>query len=263
MSLDFEDLTWERAEAEPGEQLILDVDGFEGPLDVLLTLARAQKVDLSKISVLQLAEQYVAFIEKARALRLELAADYLVMSAWLAYLKSRLLLPEAEDAEEPSAEELALRLQLRLQRLEAMRESGAALMSRNRLGREVFMRGAPEGLALEKHAVYQVSLYALLKTYADLQRRSAPPALEIQRRPVYAVEEAMQRLGELLGTTVSWTQLSAFLPADAAEPRMKRSALASLFAASLEMARTGRAELRQMENFGPLYLRRREERNDS
>jgi len=259
MTLDEDDLRWERGEAEEDEALILDVDGFEGPLDVLLTLARAQKVDLAKISVLQLAEQYVSFIEQARQLRLELAADYLVMAAWLAYLKSRLLLPESEDEEEPSAEELALRLQLRLQRLEAMRESGAALMSRNRLGRDVFMRGAPEGLALEKHAVYEVSLYELLKAYAGTQRRGAAPALHIQRRPVYAIEDAIARLGDLLGTTVSWTQLAEFLPGEAADPRLKRSALASLFAASLEMARTGRAELRQMETFGPLYLRRRED----
>jgi len=259
MSVDEEDLRWERAEENSEEALILDVEGFEGPLDVLLTLARAQKVDLTKISVLALAEQYLAFVERARRLRLDLAADYLVMAAWLAYLKSRLLLPETEDEEEPTAEELALRLQLRLQRLEAMREAGAALVSRNRLGRDVFARGAPEGLALDRHAVFDTSLYELLKAYAQLRRRRDSPALRIARRPIYAMEEAIRRLASLVGATLRWTKLSDFLPPELDGGALRRSALASHFAASLELARTGKAELRQMETFAPLYLRRHEE----
>lgn len=259
MSVGEEDLSWEAAEPRAEEALILDVEGFEGPLDVLLTLARAQKVDMTKISVLALAEQYLAFVERARQLRLDLAADYLVMAAWLAYLKSRLLLPEAVDEEEPTAEELALRLQLRLQRLEAMREAGAALISRNRLGRDVFARGAPEGLALDRHAVFDTSLYELLKAYAQLRRRRDAPALRIARRPVYAMEEAMRRLGSLMGATLRWTKLADFLPPELGSGALRRSALASHFAASLELVRTGKAELRQMETFAPLYLRRHEE----
>jgi len=259
MSVAEEDLRWERPPtAGEGDALILDVEGFEGPLDLLLTLARAQKVDLTKISILALAEQYLVFVAEARRRRLDLAADYLVMAAWLAYLKSRLLLPETEDEEEPSAEELALRLQLRLPRLEAMREAGAALVSRHRLGRDVFPRGAPEGLALDRHAVFDTSLYELLKAYAAIQRRSSAPELRIARRPIYAMEEAIRRLGDLVGTMLRWTQLREFLPADLADPALERSALASHFAASLELARRGRVELRQMEPFAPLYLRRRE-----
>jgi len=259
MTVEEEDLRWERGATADDDALILDVDGFEGPLDVLLTLARAQKVDMMKISVLALAEQYLAFVERVRRQRLDLAADYLVMAAWLAYLKSRLLLPDTEDEEEPSAEELALRLQLRLQRLEAMREAGAALTSRNRLGRDVFMRGAPEGLAVERRAVFDTSLYELLKAYAQIRRRHDAPALRIARRPIFAMEDAIRRLGDLIGGTLRWTRLADFLPAELAGGALRRSALASHFAASLELARTGQAELRQMESFAPLYLRRRED----
>ncbi|MFQ5347081.1 MAG: segregation and condensation protein A [Rhodothalassiaceae bacterium] len=244
--------------AGDGGALLLDIDGFEGPLDLLLELARAQKVDLLRISILALSEQYLAFIAEARRLRLELAADYLVMAAWLAYLKSRLLLPKDEDEEEPSAEELAQRLQIRLRRLAAMREAGAALMARDRLGRDVFPRGAPEGLALEKRAVYDLTLYELLRVYGAFRMRSSVTSLTIRRRPIYGLDAALRRLGALLDTSLDWTQLRAYLPQEIGDPAMRRSALASLFAASLELARTGRAELRQMETFGPLYVRRRE-----
>ncbi|RMD89148.1 MAG: segregation/condensation protein A [Alphaproteobacteria bacterium] len=244
--------------AGDGSALLLDIDGFEGPLDLLLELARAQKVDLLRISILALSEQYLAFIAEARRLRLELAADYLVMAAWLAYLKSRLLLPKEEDKEEPSAEELAQRLQIRLRHLAAMREAGAALMARDRLGRDVFGRGAPEGLALEKRPVYDVTLYELLRVYGAFRMRSSVTSLTIRRRPIYALDAALRRLGALLDTSLNWTQLRAYLPPEIGDPAMRRSALASLFAASLELARTGRAELRQMETFGPLYVRRRE-----
>ncbi|GEQ98783.1 segregation/condensation protein A [Iodidimonas gelatinilytica] len=241
------------------DALILDVDGFEGPLDVLLMLARSQKVDLEKISIRALVEQYLAFISEARKLRLELAADYLVMAAWLAYLKSRLLLPRQDDAEEPSAEELALRLQVRLQRLEAMREAGAALMARDRLGRDVFTHGAPEGLAVDYHAVYDTSLYDLLRAYADIRVRGSVTSMHIAKRPVYALDEAVRRLNDLVGGAFNWTQLRDFLPTHLDDPRMRRSALASMFVASLELARTGRADIRQMVAYGPLYVRRRDD----
>lgn len=241
------------------EALVLDLDGFEGPLDLLLMLARSQKVDLTKISILALVEQYLEFIAKARHLRLELAADYLVMAAWLAYLKSRLLLPKEADEEEPDAEELALRLQIRLQRLDAMREAGAMLMNCDRLGRDVLTRGMPEGLVLQKHAIYDTALFDLLRAYADIRLRGSVTALRIAKRPVFSLDEAIRRLNDMMGSTWEWTQLRDFLPEDMDDPRLRRSALASMFVASLELARTGKVAIRQMETYGPLYLRRREE----
>ena len=241
---------------EVADQLVLHIDGFEGPLDVLLTLARAQKVDLTQISILELVEQYLKFVSAAKKLRLELAADYLVMAAWLAYLKSRLLLPKEEGVEDGiSAEEMALRLQLRLQRLEAMREAGARLMGRDILGRDTFSRGQPEGLKLLKRGQYDLSLYELLKIYGEHFERHSITELKIERRPILALEEALERLKELVGETFSWTQLSTFLPDDLQDPQMRKSTIASMCAASLELARQGQAELRQMETFGPIYLR--------
>lgn len=246
--------------ATPDEDaLVLDLDGFEGPLDLLLLLARSQKVDLTQISILALVEQYLEFIAKARHLRLELAADYLVMAAWLAYLKSRLLLPKEDDTEEPDAEELALRLQLRLQRLDAMREAGAMLMGCDRLGRDVLPRGMPEGLTREARAVYDTGLYDLLRAYADTRLRGSVTALHIAKRPVFSLDEAIRRLNDMMGSAWDWAQLRDFLPDDMEDPRMRRSALASMFVASLELARTGKVALRQMETYGPLYLRRRDE----
>jgi len=246
------------ATADP-DQLVLHMDGFEGPLDVLLTLARTQKVDLAQISILELVEQFLEFVTAARRLRLELAADYLVMAAWLAYLKSRLLLPKEVDDEDPSAEELAFRLQLRLQRLEAMREAGARLMNRSRMGRDVFRRGKPEGLKIYKRGSYDVTLYELLKAYGDNRQRFSITEIKIERRPVVSLEDALQRLSGLIGDAFTWSQLSVFLPKGLKDKQHKKSALASMFAASLELARQGQADLRQMETFGPIYLRQRQE----
>lgn len=260
---DISDDAWEQAvtlrdadAGAAGNSLVLRLDSFEGPLDVLLTLARVQKVDLAKISILALVEQYLAFISEARRLKLELAADYLVMAAWLAYLKSRLLLPKEEDAEEPSAEELALRLQLRLQRLEALREMGARLMVRDRLGRDVFARGAPEPLKTLKTASYDTTLYDLLRAFGGLNSRQSVTEIRIERRPVYSLEDALERLKGLIGETFSWAELKEFLPQSSETDRQTRkSAVASMFAASLELAKLGLADVQQMETFGPLYLK--------
>ena len=240
------------------DKLVLHMDGFEGPLDVLLTLARTQKVDLAQISILELVEQFLEFVTAARKLKLELAADYLVMAAWLAYLKSRLLLPKEADDDEPSAEELAFRLQLRLQRLEAMREAGAQLMGRNRMARDVFRRGSPEGLKVLRRGSYDVTLYELLKVYADNRQRHSITEIKIERRPVVSLEDALERLSGLIGDAFTWSQLATFLPNELKDGRHRKSALASMFAASLELARLGQADLRQMETFGPIYLRQRQ-----
>lgn len=241
------------------DHLVLQIDGFEGPLDVLLTLARAQKVDLAQISILQLVEQYLEFVAEARKIKLELAADYLVMAAWLAYLKSRLLLPKEDDGEEPSAEELAFRLQLRLQRLEAMRDVGARIMARDRMGRDVFRRGRPEGLKILKRGHYDVTLYELLKAYAENRQKFSITEIRIERRPVFSLEDALERLNGMIGETFNWAQLADFLPGDMKDKRLRKSALASMFAASLELARQGSADLRQMETFGPIFLRQKQE----
>ncbi len=235
------------------EVLTLELDGWEGPLDLLLQLARNQRVDLTKISILALVEQYLEFVQKARKLRLELAADYLVMAAWLAYLKSALLLPK-EAQEEPSAEELALRLQMQLQRLDAMREAGARLMARDQLGRDTFPRGAPEGLRVLKSSAFEVSLYELLQAYGALRARGEHRIYEVRRRPIFALEEALERLESLLGVTFEWTDLLRFLP-DSEDMAFRRSTIASTFVAALELARQGRADLQQAEAFGPLQLR--------
>ena len=239
------------------EKLVLHMDGFEGPLDVLLTLARAQKVDLLEISILELVEQYLAFVQEAKKIKLELAADYLVMAAWLAYLKSRLLLPRDDVGDEPTAEEMALRLQLRLQRLEAMREAGARLMGRDLEGRDTFVRGMPEGLKTLKRGQFDLTLYELLKLYGETRQRTSISELKIEQRPVYPLEEAIERLREMVGEAFTWTQLSSFLPTDLQDKRVRRSALASMFAATLELAKLGKAEIQQAETFGPLYLRQK------
>ena len=237
------------------QQLVLDSDGYEGPLDVLLTLARNQKVDLAHISILQLAEQYLEFVAAVRKVRLELAADYLVMAAWLAYLKSRLLLPDEGNEDEPTGDELAAILAFRLQRLEAMRERAVDLMSRYRLGRDVFARGMPEGITVIRHQHYDASLYELLKAYAEQSMRVNITSLHITRQPVFSIEDAIQRLERLVGEVPEWTDLQAFLPPSLSDPKYRRSALASTFAASLEIARQGKIELRQAEAFGPLLVR--------
>lgn len=238
----------------PGDDVLtIDIDGWEGPLDLLLTLARAQKVDLRELSILALVEQYLAFIAQAGALRLELAADYLVMAAWLAYLKSGLLLPRDPEIE-PSPEELALRLQLRLLRLDAMREAGARLMARDRLGRDVFAHGDPPGLKLIRKPAWQASLFDLIAAYGAVQARNRPVMHIVSRRPVMTLDEAIRRVEAALGATLDWTALEAFLPAQA-DRALTRSARASSFLAMLELARQGRLELRQDHAFAPLWVR--------
>jgi segregation and condensation protein A len=236
-----------------GEQLTLDLDGWEGPLDLLLNLARAQKVDLKQISILALVEQYLAYVEQARTLRLELAADYLVMAAWLAYLKSALLLPRDPDVE-PDPEELALRLQLRLERLAAMREAGARLMARDRVGRDVFRRAAPEGLRTTRKARWSAEIYDLIAAYGRISARTRPVMHVVRDRQVMTLEMAIARVAELVGSTIDWTAIEGFLP-DKADGAFRRSALASSFLAALELARQGKVELRQQSPFAPLYLR--------
>ena len=233
--------------------LYLELDGWEGPLDLLLDLARRQKVDLRTISILGLVDQYLNYIERAEALRLELAADYLVMAAWLAYLKSTLLLPR-EEQEDPSPEELAMRLQLRLQRLGAMREAAARLMARDRLGRDVFVRGAPEGLRTDRKNRWQCDWFALVQAYGQIKARMVPVVHLVRDRMVMTLDSALIRLSAMLGVKLVWMELQEFLPPDA-DPRLRRSALASGFVAALELARRGQAELVQDEAFGPLMLR--------
>ncbi|MDE2042038.1 MAG: segregation/condensation protein A [Alphaproteobacteria bacterium] len=236
------------------DTLTLNIDGWEGPLDMLLAMARTQKVDLRAISILALVEQYLAFIERARALKLELAADYLVMAAWLAWLKSGLLLPRDPEVD-PSPEELALKLQLRLERLQAMREGGARLLARDRLGRDVFPRGAPEGLRTVRKARWDATLYDLMSAYGVVKARTAPVFHVVHARKVLTLDEALERVSRLLGVAVNWTEISRFLP-ETDDPDLRRSALASSFLAALELARLGRADLQQAEAFAPLYLRR-------
>jgi segregation and condensation protein A len=233
--------------------LYLELDGWEGPLDLLLDLARRQKVDLRTISILGLVDQYLTYIERAEALRLELAADYLVMAAWLAYLKSALLLPR-EEQEDPSPEELAMRLQLRLQRLGAMREAAARLIGRDRLGRDVFVRAAPEGLRVDRKNRWQCDWFALVQAYGQVKARTVPVVHMVRDRMVMTLESALTRLSAMLGVKLMWMELQEFLPTDA-DPRLRRSALASGFVAALELARLGKAEMTQDEAFGPLMLR--------
>jgi len=234
--------------------LYLELDGWEGPLDLLLDLARRQKVDLRQISILSLVDQYLNYIEQAEALKLELAADYLVMAAWLAYLKSSMLLPK-EEQEDPSPEELALKLQLRLQRLGAMRESAARLMARDRTGRDVFLRGKPEGLRIDRKIQWRSDSYALIQAYGQVKARTAPAIHMVRERPVMTLDSALDRVSAMLGVTLDWMRLEEFLPPHA-EPRLRRSALASSFVAALELARLGKAEISQDESFGPMRLRR-------
>jgi segregation and condensation protein A len=235
------------------EALNLTLDGWEGPLDLLLTLARVQKVDLREISILALVEQYLAYLEGARKLRLEIAADYLVMAAWLAYLKSCLLLPRDPEAD-PSPEELALRLQLRLQQLDAMRDAGARLMGRDRLGRDVFARGAPEGLRLVRKADWQVSAFDLFAAYGVVKARTQPAMHVVHDRRVMTLDDALERVSRLVGAHLDWTVLEAFLPASG-DPAFLKSALASSFVAALELARQGKIEIAQEQPFAPLRVR--------
>ena len=235
------------------DALHLDIDGWEGPLDLLLSLARGQKVDLAQISILELVEQYLGFIEDAKALKLELAADYLVMAAWLAYLKSCLLLPK-DPEQDPSPEELALRLQQRLMRLDAMREAGARLLGSDRLGRDVFARAAPEGLRTERKAVWRATAYDLYAAYGQLRARTQPAVHMVHDRRVMTLEDAIHRVGQMLGIAVEWTALEAFLPVTS-DPAYRKSCLASSFLAALELARQGRLDIEQEQAFDELRVK--------
>jgi segregation and condensation protein A len=235
--------------------LVVDLDGYEGPIDVLLSLAREQKVDLARISILALADQYLAFIAARHRLRLEIAADYLVMAAWLAYLKSRLLLPEAPADDEPTGEELAAALNHRLALLAAMQQAGVQLMARPQAGRDVFLRGSPEGLATVDTPYYDLSLYELLKAYGEGRRRREGAVLTIEPTLFHSLDEALLRLARFLGQIPDWRDLTSLLPEELRGDVFRRSALAATFAATLELARSGRLELRQDRAFGPVYVR--------
>lgn len=256
--------------------LVVDVEGYEGPLDMLLALSRAQKVDITKISILALADQFLQFIEEAKSLKLELAADYLVMAAWLAYLKSRLLLPSEGDDDEPTGDELAARLAFQLQRLQAMRNVAAKLFARNRLGRDIFARGAPEGIRVIRKSEYSATLYELLRAYSDGRIRGSEVEYKVERPIVLAIEDARRRLEGILGRIPEWSRLDEYLPTGVASyglfgigpdeagaidgaiaRRVRRSAKASTFTAGLELARDGFLEIRQTEHFAPIYIRKR------
>ncbi|PHP29538.1 segregation and condensation protein A [Limimaricola cinnabarinus] len=241
------------------EALIVDVEGFEGPLDLLLVLSRSQKVDLRQVSILALAEQYLAFVEQARVLRIELAADYLVMAAWLAFLKSRLLLPPDPQTDEPSGEDLAAHLAFQLERLQAMREAAAVLMARPRLGRDVFARGAAEAVTVHRSSVHHASLLDLMQAYARVKTRDEFRPFVMDRRDLMTMEQALDRLRAMVGEAADWADISAYFPEDwQAAPRRRRSATAATFAASLELAKEGRIEIRQGESFAPIQIRRKD-----
>ncbi len=247
------------AERLSAESLIVDVDGFEGPLDLLLMLSRTQKVDLRRVSILQLADQYLGFVERARALRIELAADYLVMAAWLAFLKSRLLLPPEPGEDGPSAEELAAHLAFQLERLQAMRESAARLMARDQLGRDFFARGLPEDVTRNRHITYSATLIDLMRAYARIRTKDEFRPYVMDRDHVYTMEQALDRLRGMIGFAGVWADLTSFLPDGwDGHPMRRRSSTAAHFAAILELAKRGQIELRQGETFAPIQLRRRE-----
>ena len=247
------------AERVAAEALIIDVDGFEGPLDLLLTLSRTQKVDLRKISVLELAHQYLAFVEKAKALRLELAADYLVMAAWLAFLKSRLLLPPDPTEEGPSGEELAAHLAFQLERLQAMRDCAARLMARDQLGRDFFARGQVETVERVKSVTYTATLLDLMQGYARIRTRDDFRPFILDRESVYTMEQALDRMRGLIGFSGDWTEIVTFLPEGwDNDPVRRRSSTAATFAASLELVKEGHLDIRQGEAFGAIQLRKRD-----
>ena len=247
------------AERLQAEALIVDVDGFEGPLDLLLTLSRSQKVDLRRISVLQLAEQYLGFVNQAKELRIELAADYLVMAAWLAYLKSRLLLPPDPTDEGPSAEDMAAHLAFQLERLAAMREAAAALMARDRIGRDFFARGLPEDVTRIRTVRYTATLLDLMQAYARTRTRDEFRPYAFDRKDVFTMEQALEQLRPLIGHVTDWTLLADFLPEGwRLDPRRRRSATAATFAAALELAKQGQVAIQQTNTFAPIRLRRKD-----
>ncbi len=256
---------WNEAESQPlaerlaAEALIVDVDGFEGPLDLLLNLSRTQKVDLRKISILQLVEQYLGFVAKAQALRIELAADYLVMAAWLAYLKSRLLLPPEPGEQGPSAADLAAHLAFQLERLQVMRDAAATLMARDQRGRDFFVRGAPETQTRRREIRFEASLIDLLRAYARIRTRDEFRPYAFDRHDVFTMEQALERMRGMLGHLGEWLDLTAFMPQGwAVSPARRRSATAAHFAAMLEMAKGGQVTIRQVDVFAAIQIRRKE-----
>ncbi|MBK0326791.1 segregation/condensation protein A [Rhodobacteraceae bacterium F11138] len=251
------------AERLAAEALIVDVDGFEGPLDVLLTLSRTQKVDLRKISVLELARQYLSFVEKAKVLRIELAADYLVMAAWLAFLKSRLLLPPDPTEDGPTGEELAAHLAFQLERLQAMRDAAARLMARDRLGRDFFARGQSEDIARIRRVTYSATLLDLMQGYARIRTRDDFRPFVMDRDAIFTMEQALERMRPLIGFAGAWTDLTSYVPEGwDADPARRRSATAATFAASLELVKEGHMEIRQTGTFAPIHLRKRDGKRD-
>ena len=254
-----EDVSDDAFDAPPRSQtFVVDIDGYEGPLDLLLALVRDHKLDLAQISILDLAQQYLDFIEQARRLRLEIAADYLVMAAWLAFLKSKLLLPADDGEGEPTGEELAAQLAHRLRRLEAMRDAGAKLFNRNRLGRDFFARGMPEGIRLVRNSEYDANVYDLLKAYSNQRQRTAIDTIHFSARPVWSIQDARERLEAILGASLGWAPIDELIMQFLEDPQMRRTVLASSLSASLELTREGLAELRQKKAFAPLYVRKRE-----
>ncbi len=251
------------ADRVAAEALVVDVDGYEGPLDLLLNMARTQKVDLRKISILQLAQQYLLFVEKAKELRIELAADYLVMAAWLAFLKSRLLLPPDPTEEGPSGDELAAHLAFQLERLQAMRDVAARLMARDRLGRDFFARGLPEHMEQVRRVKYTATLLDLMQGYARIRTRDEFRPFVMDRDRVFTMEQALERIRGMIGFAGQWTDIQSYLPEGWFEdPQRWRSATASTFAASLELVKEGKAVLKQSGTFEPLLMRRRESRDE-
>jgi len=259
MSDDFDDFELDCRLQEPDSTLLVDLEGYEGPIDMLLALARQQKVDLLNISILRLAEQYLEFIEAAHRLRLELAADYLVMAAWLAYLKSRLLLPKDEEGGELNGPEMAEALAFQLRRLEAMQNAGTKILELPRLGRDVFSGGSVEGVKVIRSPVYELTLYELLRAYGDQKSKGTFDPLEIAPTEFYSVDDALERLESFLGQIPDWTTLQGFLPESAWAGLLFKSVVASTFTASLELAKSGQLEIRQGKKFGPIYVRSRAE----
>lgn len=259
----FSDAQVSVAERLAAEALIVDVDGFEGPLDVLLSLSRTQKVDLRRISVLDLARQYLAFVEQAKALRIELAADYLVMAAWLAFLKSRLLLPPDPSEEGPTGAELAAHLAFQLERLQAMRDSAARLMARDQLGRDFFARGQGEDITKIRTVTYSATLLELMQGYARIRTRDEFRPFVMDRDSVFTMEEALERMRGLIGFAGAWTDMISYLPEGwSGDPTRRRSATAATFAASLELVKEGHLEIKQSESFSPIHLRKREQKRE-
>lgn len=248
----------DKADTTSDEVMYVDVDGYEGPLDLLLELARRQKVDLVNVSVLALAEQYLAFIETVREKRIEIAADYLVMAAWLAYLKSRLMVPQMPSDDEPSGEMMAAMLQFRLKRLEAMRKAGEQLINQPRLNHQVFARGMPEPVIVKKNQLWEASLYDLLKAYSVQRERGVATEYSPEKRTVWALQDAREILQRLIGDSMDWVPMDTYLAKYMSTPAERATVMASSFSASLELVRQGEVELRQTLAFGPLLVRRRQ-----